>query len=253
MPNAPGTLAFTHALVRQTLLEEISGPRRAHLHWRIGEALTASGNAPHGAIAHHLCEGVLAGDPLIAADAAVVAAEEALTIGALDEADDLAARALALIDDSAFDAPELRCRAILVIGDCLALEPRRRPRPARALVSEAGRLAVEHGWSRLAARAAMTYQRLIRPGVIDPTAVELVRAVLDMGADDDWRPALVAIAANIGSEDGGRSDHERAIAEVEAAAAEVERCDPLGRVLVADNRYWVHFGDADADHRALAR
>ncbi len=77
VPNAPGTLAFTHALVRQTLLEEISGPRRAHLHWRVGEALAASGNAPHGAIAHHLCEGVLAGDPRIAAEAAVVAAEEA--------------------------------------------------------------------------------------------------------------------------------------------------------------------------------
>ena len=83
VPNAPGTLAFTHALVRQTLLEEISGPRRAHLHWRIGEALAASGNAPRGAVAYHLCEGVLAGDPLVAANAAVVAAEEAVTIGAL--------------------------------------------------------------------------------------------------------------------------------------------------------------------------
>ena len=51
VPNAPGTLAFTHALVRQTLLEEIGGPRRAHLHWRIGEALAASGNS-HTAPSH---------------------------------------------------------------------------------------------------------------------------------------------------------------------------------------------------------
>ncbi len=94
VPNVPGTLAFTHALVRQTLLEEISGPRRAHLHWRVGEALTASGSAAHGAVAYHLCEGVLAGDPRIAADAAVVAAEEAAAIGALDEADDHAASRL---------------------------------------------------------------------------------------------------------------------------------------------------------------
>jgi hypothetical protein len=64
VPNAPDTLVFTHALVRQTLLEEISAPRRAHLHWRIGEALAASGDVPHGAIARHLCEGVLAGDNL---------------------------------------------------------------------------------------------------------------------------------------------------------------------------------------------
>ena len=114
----------------------------------------------------------------------------------MDEADDLAARALALIDDGALDAPELRCRAILVVGDCLAWNPVGDLASARALVSEAGRLAVEHGWPQLAARAAMTYGRLTTPGVVDPTAAELVRAVLDMGADDDWRPALVAIAAS---------------------------------------------------------
>ena len=69
--------------------------------------------------------------------------------------------------------------------------------PRRALVSEAGWLAVEHGWPHLAARAAVTYGWLTGPGVVDPTATELVRAVLDMGADDDWRPALVAIAAGL--------------------------------------------------------
>ena len=68
------------------------------------------------------------------------------------------------------------------------------PPPALSL-SEAGWLAVEHGWPHLAARAALTYGWLTKPGDADPTAAELVRAVLDMGADDDWRPALVAIAA----------------------------------------------------------
>ena len=105
VPKAPGKLAFTHALVRQTLLEEISGPRRAHLHWRVGEALAASGTRGAVRSAYHLCEGVLAGNPRMAAEAAVLAAEEAVTIGALDGANDLAARALALTDDSAVDAP----------------------------------------------------------------------------------------------------------------------------------------------------
>ena len=96
--------------------------------------------------------------------------------------------------------------------------------PPRVLcVSEAGWLAVEHGWPRLAARAALTYEWLVMPGVVDPTAAELVRAVLDMGADDDWRPALVAIAAGLELEDGDRFDHERGIAAVEAAAADVEQ------------------------------
>ena len=74
-----------------------------------------------------------------------VAAEEAAAIGALDAADDHAHRALALIDDSALDAPELRCRAILVIGDCLRLEPGRRPR-RRARSGERGWLARGRAW-----------------------------------------------------------------------------------------------------------
>ena len=57
--------------VRQTLLEEISGARRARLHWRVGEALAAGRIASASTIAFHLCEGVLAGDVARAAEAAV--------------------------------------------------------------------------------------------------------------------------------------------------------------------------------------
>ena len=162
-PNVRATLAFTHALVRQTLLEEISGPRRAHLHWQIGQALTASGNAAHGVIAYHLCEGVPAGDPRIAAEAAVGAAEEASTIGASDEANDLALGPWSSRMRVHSTHPRLRCRAILVIGNCLALNPVGDLAP-RSLLSEAGWLAVEHGWPHLAARAARTYGSLTRPG-----------------------------------------------------------------------------------------
>ena len=116
----------------------------------------------------------------IAVEAAVVAAEEALTIGAFDATDDLARRALALIDDGALDAPELRCRALLLIGDCLASNAVGDFESGRVLLSEAGRLAIDHGWPRLAARAALTYRGLVKPGVADPTAAELVRAVLEM-------------------------------------------------------------------------
>ena len=99
VPNAPGTLAFTHALVRQTLLEEISGPR---------EPICTGGSVkrsrprgtPRAVSSRSTCaRASLPATRCVAAEAAVVAAEEALTIGALNEADDLARRALALIDD----------------------------------------------------------------------------------------------------------------------------------------------------------
>ena len=237
--------------MRQTLLEEISGPRRAHLHWRIGEALAASGNAPHGAIAHHLCEGVLAGDPRIAAEAAVVAAEEAAAIGALDAADDYAHRALALIDDSALDAPELRCHAILVIGDCRSWNQVGDPAAVRALVREAGRLAVEHGWPDIAARAAL-------PTHSTPTSPTPPRRS-SCGPRSTWAPTTNGGQRWSRSLPGWSSrtatgpTTSAAIAEVEAAVAEVDRCDPLGRMLVADNRWWLHFPEADVDDRRLAR
>ncbi len=93
----------------------------------------------------------------------------------------------------------------------------------------------------------------MQPGVADPTAYELVLAALDMGPSDDWRPALAAIAAARAAEDGDRSDHERGIAAIDAAAAEAHSCDPLGRMLVAEHRWWMHLPDADADDRMLAR
>ena len=93
----------------------------------------------------------------------------------------------------------------------------------------------------------------MKPGVVDPTMTELVRAVLEMGADDDWRPVLVAIAADSGQMTGDLSDHERGIAAVEAAAAEVGALRSDGRVKAAEGRWLLHFADADADDRTLAR
>ena len=164
------------------------------------------------------------------------------------------ARALALIDDSALDAPELRCRAILVIGDCLGWNPVGDLASARALVSEAGWLAIEHGWPSLAARAALTYQWLMNPGVVDPTAAELVRAVLDMGADDDWRPGARSRSLPVSRRrtviaptTNGPSPRSRPRPPRSSAAIR------SGRMLVADSRWWLHFADADADDRTLAR
>ena len=178
----------------------------------------------------------------------MVAAKEAAAIGALDAADGYAARTVALIDDSALDAPELWCRAVLLINDCrwwtgLVGDPA----ALRALAGKAGRLAVEHGWADIAARAALAYG--LNTGVTDPTGAELIRAALDMGAADDWRPALAAIAARLELEDGDGAERERAIAAVDAAATEIERCDPIARMLVADTRWWLHFPEALVDPR----
>ena len=162
VPGAPGRYSFSHALVRQTLLEEISGARRARLHWRVGEALAAGRIASASTIAFHLCEGVLAGDVARVAEAAVAAAEVAVSIGAPDEGRSLALRAMSVLTDANADEPELRCRALLVVGET-ASALQQDFEAARARVVEAAGIAQDHGWPELATRAAIACFFLSNP------------------------------------------------------------------------------------------
>ena len=84
----------------------------------------------------------------------MVAAEEAVTIGAWTRPMTSHAARWRSWMTAQLDAAELRCRAILSsattsIGTLSGTSP-----PSRAQLSEAGWLAVEHGWPRLAVRAA---------------------------------------------------------------------------------------------------
>jgi predicted ATPase len=79
--EVPGRYAFAHALLRQTLYEEIPAPRRVQLDRRVGEALLeASRNLqrqPVNELAHHLYEALPAGTSEAAVRFSVAAAEDA--------------------------------------------------------------------------------------------------------------------------------------------------------------------------------
>ncbi len=120
VPGALGRFAFSHALVRQTLYEELGTTRRVRLHWRIGEALgkrhAAAPEEQLSVISHHLCEGALAGDAARAVAATLQAAERAVALAALEEVIALATRALGLLDQASLDEPETRYRAWMLRG-----------------------------------------------------------------------------------------------------------------------------------------
>jgi tetratricopeptide (TPR) repeat protein len=237
VPNSTGRYAFSHALVRQTLEEEVGGPRRARLHWRVGEALAAHRSAPRPAVAFHLCEGVLAGDAGIAAEAAVDAADEAGVIGATEDALALATRALEVLHDAEVDRPDLECRAQLVTGETLAMAQSDYP-GARAAARAAAALAQTHRWPELAARAAFAYGRAFVPGAIDPVARELVDAALELGGGGEWRPALLANAGAalvLGGEwEQGKALIDEAV-ETSATAGPTVRAITL---LTRSSMYW---------------
>jgi hypothetical protein len=90
VPRAAGRYSFAHALIRETLYQELSAARRVRLHRQIGEVLErlhASNPEPHLAeLSHHFREAAQIGSAEKALDYAVRAAERAASLSAHEEA-----------------------------------------------------------------------------------------------------------------------------------------------------------------------
>ncbi|TDI41756.1 MAG: hypothetical protein E2P02_14235 [Acidobacteria bacterium] len=107
------TYAFTHALIRQTLLTGLSLPRKQRLHVRIANALEAAGSKQVEDLAHHLLQAGAAADPGKTAHYLHLAAKRALEASAAQEAFAYLDEALSLeLDDI-----ELRARILVERGD----------------------------------------------------------------------------------------------------------------------------------------
>jgi class 3 adenylate cyclase/tetratricopeptide (TPR) repeat protein/KaiC/GvpD/RAD55 family RecA-like ATPase len=162
-----GRYAFAHALVRSTLYDELSTNRRVRLHWKVGEALAAR----HGSeaqyvdqLAHHFGEGAMAGDPMLALEWCVKAAERAAGDLAFEAAIRSYERALAALELVA--DPDLAVQADIEIAR-----------------TEMLRHAGDEGFLDAGFRAAATARRL-------GDSERLARAVLAM--DQDGPPGATA-------------------------------------------------------------
>src|SRR5262249_34485260 len=98
--TGPSSYAFAHALIRQTLYEELTATRRVRLHRRIGEAIEqAPGADGHvEALAHHFAEAALDGQIAKAADYPLAAGHRALDRLDPEEAVARLERGLELLD-----------------------------------------------------------------------------------------------------------------------------------------------------------
>jgi tetratricopeptide (TPR) repeat protein len=113
------TYDFTHALIRHTLYEELSTPRRIMLHRRIGEALEklyARDTEPHLAeLAYHFFEAAPGGDAERAIDYCLRAAHRALRSAAYEEAVTHVERAVEAREMQPSGGRE-RCELLLDLG-----------------------------------------------------------------------------------------------------------------------------------------
>lgn len=113
-PSVFGRYAFSHALIRQTLYEELNPIRRARLHRRVAEALEAEGGSPAELALHFTA----ANEPAKALTASIEAAREAEHVLALAEAARHYDHAIELWEEvgdpealTGVDRPELLSRA----------------------------------------------------------------------------------------------------------------------------------------------
>jgi DNA-binding SARP family transcriptional activator len=155
-PASFGGYEFTHALVRQTLYQELSATRRAQIHWRIGRSLAVvHPDDPHRR-ARHFAEGLLAGNPIEAVEAALVAGDRAREMLAFEQASEQFARAVAMLDDAEVDDADRRYRALEGLGAAhLAMGNQE---PSRAALFEAADLARLHGWTDRLADVACQFR-----------------------------------------------------------------------------------------------
>ena len=188
--TTPHRFAFTHALVREAVLEECNVLRRARLHRRAAEALTALGEDRHlEEIAMHLFETASTGDARRVAEMLTRAGHRALARLAYEDAAERFERALEALDLAGVEdesGPLLLARgdALLRAGETGA---------ARATFTAARALAGRRDDHALLAKAALGFAGLgIAIVDLDVDAIARLEEALERVEDPALRSRVQA-------------------------------------------------------------
>ena len=226
-PRTLDRYAFSHALIRETLYEEIPTTRRIGLHRKIGgvlEMLYEKAPEPHLAeLAYHFLEAAPGGDVAKAVSYAERAAARAISQLAYEEATKHYRMALEALELAPAD-PALRCRLLLESG-----EANRRAgdiESARSCFFKAADIAKSTGDGRALAEAAIGLRAGASFGSVDERRSVILEEALEAVGDGDLalRSRLLAeLARTIYF--GPDADRVRALGNESVAAA--ERSDDL--------------------------
>ncbi len=258
-PLEPGRYGFSHALIRETLYESMSGTRRARLHRRVGVALEEAGAERHlSALAHHFTRAAEPQDAERAIRYARLAGEQATVMLAHEEAADHYARALEVLTRLDPDARERRLGLLLALGEA-QVRSGERPR-AWPVFREAAALAAQLGDSAGLARAAVGASRryIQPPGVVDEELIGLLEQALAMTAEERDVTRVRLLARLCGAlYFSSRREEMKPLSE-EATQVAIELRDPEATALAAAARrraYWdpVHLSRRLADSTELLR
>jgi predicted ATPase len=184
VPGTSGTVAFSHALIRDALYAGLSDGRRAQLHRLIGEVLENLSPAPHARrvaeIAHHFGAAVAGGGDV---DKAIAYARRAAAHARATLAYEEAARhyeaALGALAHRAADHRQ-ECELLLGLGE--AHRQASRVRAARDAYRRAGALARRLGEAEQFARAALGFAGIVIGVEVDGEVIAVLEEALAVAA-----------------------------------------------------------------------
>ncbi len=223
-PERSGALRFAHALIQETLYQDLDGVRRRILHRRVADALDVlhdkQADAPHAELARHLC---LAASAEVADKLAAFtlrAASAALERLAEAHAAALCRRALATLDALRAGSLPARCDLLLLLAEAtskLGLGDEH-----REVIERASVLARRLGSPERQARSVL-HLGSTETGVVRAEAVRAIEeALAALGPEHDGlRAALLTVLAQ--ALYWSDADLPRARAACEEARAIAER------------------------------
>jgi tetratricopeptide (TPR) repeat protein len=251
--GSPGCYAFAHALVRQTLYEELRVPERVRLHRRAGEILETAHAADPDAhateLAHHFFEASAGGDVERAVAWCVRAARRDYAQLAYEGSALLYEQALAALAGAR--PPDPARQAELLVEAGIALYAAGERERARERCRAAADLARRIGRTDLLARAAVEFRGAYEMGLPpEPDTLALLEEALDALGDGD--PALRArLLARLAGTRADMPDRERLAQEAIALARASGDGDALQDALAA--RWWATLGpDRVSERYAVA-
>jgi class 3 adenylate cyclase/tetratricopeptide (TPR) repeat protein len=223
-----GRFEFAHALVRSTLLDELTNLRQVRLHQKIGASIERrrGDRLDHHAdeLAHHFTEAAVAGEWERAVRYQVMAAERAEQLGDAAGFEQHLLRALELHHDSAVDDPDteldLTVRLSLHLGGATDVNR------ARSFVDRALAVARRTGDTDHIARALWSAVNLAEYGAENVDLLVPVEDLLAVIPDQDSTARALGLALRaflLGVSTSSRAPQAEALATAEAAVAMAER------------------------------
>src|SRR5262245_7267920 len=186
LPATLGRFRFAHALIRETLYDDLAPLARAQLHLRVGRALEAVSDGPEppcGDLAHHFANAATLGDLPTALEYAERAGCQAEARHAYEEAVGYFRSALQVLGLRSPDEPRRLKLQLALAGAALRASD---TATARTSFEDAASCATRLGDAAALAQAALGYWEAREPtGAVDPTEVRLLEGALRaVGAED---------------------------------------------------------------------